>query len=427
MKKIYIACLALGLAITANAQIPTNGLLHQFRFSGNLNNGVVGATKLVTDTFEYCAGTNIANLPPRYAPDRFGTPNRAYSFYGKDSALYPICFGVVDSSKIWRSNSLKSLNTIALGSADRTIAFWAKLPQVDYTNVFRFHTSNSPAPKTAFGLDLKNTSQNQVTAYTWGGGNDIDYNTTLDTNWHFYLMSVENSELKLSIDKVVVDSLTITGLNTATGNLYLGSIGDIPNLLLDNFVIYNRILSTTEIDQVYADTSVGCLLEVTYSAYATNVQFYVTGITGNSCTINITNPTTNQLLGSSTSAGGAFTTYSPLTPIFSPYNSIAAKYTITDGNGCILEGYLPLGPSAINEVSNNQILLYPNPAANTIYFDNARVSINGNYSITSIDGKQVAFGKILQHQINIATLQPGIYFLQIKDGHNTFSSKFTKL
>jgi hypothetical protein len=183
------------------------------------------------------------------------------------------------------------------------------LPVVTNVEVFKFHKGFSTSPKTAFGLDLKNTSPNQVTAYTWGGGNDIDYNTTLDTNWHFYLMSVENSELKLSIDKIVVDSNTVTGLNTATGNLILGNFGFMHNLLLDNFVIYNRVLSANEIDQVYADTSVGCLLDVTYSAYATNVQFYITGITGDSCPIQITDPNTNQLLGSSISFGEALQHY----------------------------------------------------------------------------------------------------------------------
>jgi len=66
--------------------------------------------------------------------------------------------------------------------------------------------------------------------------------------------------------------------------------------------------------------------------------------------------------------------------------------------------------------------LFPNPAENTLYLTGNNI-IGKKYSIENIQGKVIKNG-IISSQIDISTLQSGVYLLNLIDNSKTI--KFTK-
>jgi hypothetical protein len=422
MKKIYTAFVALGLALGANAQLPTNGLIHHFHFDGNLSNEVSGATPLVSDSLDYCFDTRVNNLPPAYTKDRKGRDNKAFLLLSQEKSIMATCGGTPKSENTFISNSLKTRDAIALGTGDRAMAFWAKMPRVTSSQIFRFHRINTGlAQKSAFGLDIKNDNPSNITAYTWGGGsNDYVFNTPLDTNWHFFLITVENSTLYLNIDKTLIGSTTIPGLNTSTGQLFIGQYFAQDSVYIDNVMIYNRSLTSNELDQVYADSSIACVNpDVTATAQYTGVSISIS---------NAARPTAvcikdgdGGILQSDTITSGSGTgnvSFFNLSPNTFYY------YTVTNADGCSTTSSFTTtnNPTGVNTLSSNiRVTLYPNPANNVLHIssDNAFEKIQ----ITNVIGNMIKEENLSSTGINIAELQAGVYFAKLIDSKGAITTK----
>lgn len=422
MKKIYTALVALGLAIGADAQIPTNGLIHHFHFDGNLSNEVSGATPLVSDSLDYCFDTRVNNLPPAYTKDRKGRDNKAYLLLSLEKSILATCGSTPKSVNTFVSNSLKTRDSIALGSGDRAIAFWAKMPKVTSSQIFRFHRINTGlAPKSAFGLDIKNDNPSNITAYTWGGGsNDYVFNTPLDTNWHFFLITVENSILYMNIDKTLIGYTSVSGLNTSTGQLFLGQFFKQDSVFIDNLMIYNRALTTNEVDVVYADSSIACVdPDVNATAQYTGVSISIS---------NAARPTVvsikdgdGVILQSDTITSGSGTgnvSFSNLAPNTFYY------FTVTNADGCSTTSSFTTtnNPTGLNTLSSNtRVTLYPNPANNVLHIssDNAFEKIQ----ITNVIGNIIKEETLSGTSINIAELQAGVYFAKLIDIKGAIATK----
>ncbi len=75
------------------------------------------------------------------------------------------------------------------------------------------------------------------------------------------------------------------------------------------------------------------------------------------------------------------------------------------------------------EISAHEIFM--NQQTNTLHIYKALNS--QNYNIFSIEGKLTKSGEIINRQINVDALRPGLYFLNITDGPSPLSFKFLKL
>lgn len=65
------------------------------------------------------------------------------------------------------------------------------------------------------------------------------------------------------------------------------------------------------------------------------------------------------------------------------------------------------------ENSNSKIKFYPNPTSNLLNFENLPINEEVNYNIYALDGKIIQQGTINTSQIDIASFENGVYFLEI--------------
>lgn len=99
-------------------------------------------------------------------------------------------------------------------------------------------------------------------------------------------------------------------------------------------------------------------------------------------------------------------------------------YGMTKLEGIIVN-IIPTDPSAVNEALCQQSLeVYPNPCSDVLYLKNIPSEMV-DYSIFNVLGQQVATG-CSDGTINVAELEKGIYFLQIKDENVLKTAKFIR-
>jgi hypothetical protein len=77
-----------------------------------------------------------------------------------------------------------------------------------------------------------------------------------------------------------------------------------------------------------------------------------------------------------------------------------------------------------NDLNNNEISLYPNPASQTLYFNN--LEVNTPVEIYDRSGNKVMSSTPRNNSVNISNLPKGIYFVRINDPINPKSVKFIK-
>jgi len=80
--------------------------------------------------------------------------------------------------------------------------------------------------------------------------------------------------------------------------------------------------------------------------------------------------------------------------------------------------------ASINELSNNALLFYPNPASDELIFENPNFD---NVSILSLDGKLITEKSLISNAIDISTIENGVYLVSVvsKNGE-TISKRFVK-
>ena len=96
-------------------------------------------------------------------------------------------------------------------------------------------------------------------------------------------------------------------------------------------------------------------------------------------------------------------------------------YGMTKVEGIILN-IIPNDPSAVHEISNQHLEVYPNPVSDILYIKNL-LNENVNYSIFNVTGQQVLAGAT-SGPIDVATLETGLYFIQIKGENRLETVKF---
>ena len=244
------------------SQIPTVGLVGAWPFSGNAND-VSGSNNHGT-----VYGATLTN-------DRCGNPNSAYSFNGT-------------------TNYIQTLFSGPTGTVSRSVSFWARTTNANLMTNFAYGNSSGG---TAYAIQYNYNCS----------GVGVDYNNQaltrgsnciLNNGWH-HIVAILDATVGLQLGQVIfyVDGVQLPSITciisgttqTAnTGNIQpisFGRIHDGPSRFfggqLDDFYLYNRALTPTEVMQLY--TALPCTVAITGPTLTCNgaVGFYsVTPIAG---------------------------------------------------------------------------------------------------------------------------------------------------
>ncbi len=229
MKKI-VTILAIAFSINVVAQIPTNGLVRHYTFSGNANDNVNSQH-----------GTVIGAT---LTADRFGNPNSAYFFDGVNDYIDLPLSGLLLNEytySVWvLASSLPSSNSFA--------------------NVLSVGTSRNANPQ---GGDQSIALRNNPSFDGWGTTVYLDPNSQLITfegipatllEWFHITLTMSNNVSKLYINcNLVSTDNSLTPVSPFYGNTPEAKIGTRQTNTnffhgnIDDVRIYNRALSINEI------------------------------------------------------------------------------------------------------------------------------------------------------------------------------------
>lgn len=211
------------LCLTAQAQTWTNGLIAYYPFSGNAadqsglgNHGTAAGSVMLTN-------------------NRFGDLNSAYYFYG----------GYVNAT----------VSQLPLGGAPRTLTAWIK-PEMTDVIWGAIMYGNGDCQGKMFGLSRQPNGQIGL----WGGCQDWSAPLYATNNiWSFVAIVYENGTIRIFKNGAWA-SVTGNPLATTSSRLWIGveSVLDINYFrytfrgAIDDVRLYNRALSTNEVQALYA-------------------------------------------------------------------------------------------------------------------------------------------------------------------------------
>jgi hypothetical protein len=225
--------------------VPTNGLLAYYPFNGNVNDASSN-------------GNNGIVYGATLSADHLGNANSAYHFDGNGQYI-----------EIPHSNSLNSI------SNQMTVSFWVKVesfPSGNFGDIIISKQSGSGVSQS--GYNIYQVSQNAILLQvSSGGGNFGGASVPSDTSnyniFHHVVLCFDNGNSTSYLDGVLIS----TGSSTATigantmpmlfGKANWTNINANPfNGILDDVGIWNRVLTSTEVTDLYngSGTISNCLV-----------------------------------------------------------------------------------------------------------------------------------------------------------------------
>lgn len=228
MKKLsfFASLLFAGMLSAQNpSYVPTTNLVAWWGFSGNTNDTSGNSN-------------NLTNVGATLTADRAGNANSAYSFNGtsnymtKTSLSYNFGLSTAHSVSFWIKKNGSS-EGVALMSGSNTGGNFIWLLQCDTT-------------KTIFGTNQQGSS------WTWVNG--PNYSTTA---WEHFVLVYNNKVMQMYKNGVFVgtNTNTYTAATSAALPFFVGSaIGGSGNInaSIDDIGIWSRVLTATEISQLYS-------------------------------------------------------------------------------------------------------------------------------------------------------------------------------
>lgn len=321
MKTLTLILSVIFLTSFCYAQIPTNGLVAYYPFNGNANdassnayNGIVYGATLTTD--------------------RFGAQNSAYSFDGVNDYI-----------------TLSSYASNFNFQQPASISFWVKSNVDDVHAIFSVSDANGDSACTiVIGNNSTSSLTNELivvsyrsrlTDYYIAGYTTTNRNMLFDNNWHNITCVFDGVSTKIYLDNNLL-SLTC---NYGTNNGHYGNISNPTRALvgtryvygngvfhsgsIDDLLVYNRVLNSTEITAIYTENS--CTATVPTSN-DTSV------CSSGTCTLSATGGTTYlwynvPIGGSYLSIGSTYTT---------PLLTVTTTYYVANYNGSCESPRLPV-------------------------------------------------------------------------------------
>lgn len=113
-----------------------------------------------------------------------------------------------------------------------------------------------------------------------------------------------------------------------------------------------------------------------------------------------------------------------------PLNNPEIKLVIINQDGFAFgqdQSFIRKVTSLPDDFSNDKLIIYPNPSENVLKIkSHLNLNIGSSYSITSIDGRSIQSGLIIDNSIDISFLSNGLYCLYILSENSTYTCKFIK-
>jgi hypothetical protein len=406
----------------ASASLPIDGLIAYYPFTGNTddlsgynNNGINNGATLTTD--------------------RFGNANSAYYFNG--------------------SSNITVLHQDYLNlTEDFSISSWFNMSE--YTSTYNASMILSKHDETNDGYAYGIWNPNHITTSQivnfqannyWNTATYPDNSGVVSTNkWYHYVVTFDHQQelLKYYLNgnlifsknipfNVLVNNLPLMiGYSKSTSGIYLdyfqGSIDDIR--------IYNRVLDSTNIQDLYNECGYGTLLaknEIKLTALQDNkgvkVNWTVESEEG------ISNYTLQRSIDgvhfsaikSETAKGYKNGSYEYLdNNIPSDKNTIFYRIKINNKDG----NYKYSSIAKVTLSLLQHISLYPNPSKNWINITHEIMRVSTSAIIINSYGvivKRITLNAGSTHSlIDVSAFGKGVYFLKIVDGANQQSIKFIK-
>lgn len=228
-KKIFVLIFSGLVGLSANAQVPTNGIVAYYPFNGNANdasgfgnNGTVNGAMLTTD--------------------RFLNNNSAYNFNGS-------------SNFIQVPNSTYLQNTTEI-----TISAW-----INITNWYN-QGKNSYAPivcksnTTQMNYQLNCRNDNKLEFSFLNNNWTANYSDGFVNNkWYYVAISIKNGTPTAYVNGLIYSSTLVSNtlLQNVQTDLYIGydpiGLNEFLNGKLDDIRIYNRALNSSEVMGLYQE------------------------------------------------------------------------------------------------------------------------------------------------------------------------------
>lgn len=245
MKKQLLALFTICNAVFAMAQIPENGLVAYYSFDNNI-------------TEEHTRNYKTLNVNSRETA--YGLNGTAK--FGK--SLLP--WSSDNSESLYRNDSTLQFKT------SFTISTWIKLGITTPSNwgtIVCNRKNQSQATYNNFMLTTNlNRSTNEIKLHFYVNDSLVESPTALDTTWHHVVAVYNAGNAKLFVDGVLKHERNDfpTSINYGTPNastlenmLQIGNVAGIGassfNNLIDEMALYNRALTTSEIQSLYNATS----------------------------------------------------------------------------------------------------------------------------------------------------------------------------
>lgn len=388
------------------AQIPTNGLIGQWEFSGNANDlsssanhGTVFGATLVSD--------------------RCNNANSAYYFNGV-------------------TDYIKMLAPGPQGNSSRSVAFWAK---TNKTNTMALFTYGSGGIAEAFqaqynygcaglGLDI---AVQQITK-----GNAC----ITDDNWHHIALVYNNSgNQQLNSVDFYVDALLVSSQACSVGNgtqilntggqtpIVIGNDSNFPNPIrwfegsLDDYYLYDRALTPQEIYQLFTACTIplsgeiepcagtGYIYSVPSIPGATFIWTLPVGWTTGGSSTNVITVTTGSSFGPQVITVSILTSCGNTLPIATLTVFVRRCGKIMSENES-----MDMSLTGIESRTNKELdlTIYPNPAHDLVSIKSGSKAVSV-VSISSVTGQIILDEKFSgETQVNISNLKSGVYFVTVK-------------
>jgi hypothetical protein len=230
---LFIATL---FSMSVYAQVPTNGLVAYYPFNGNSideskngNNGTVYNATLITD--------------------RYGNSNSSYSFNGTSSYI-----SVNPNPNLNLKDSL-------------SISIWTKIDFINSPSGKGHHLIDKGSNSTNEYSLTVNQSDRKVCFNKQGIQIIASSNTPLpDKKWTHILVTYKYPTAKIYINGILDITGTISSPFTSSNSfLCLGSLNNTPDVStvvngsIDDISVYNRVLTNTEIQQLYTACYTNCI------------------------------------------------------------------------------------------------------------------------------------------------------------------------
>jgi hypothetical protein len=237
IQKLFLIIISItmiiGIAHAAEMSLDS-GLVAQYLFKGNA----------VDNTGHGHDGTVYG---PIIAPDRFGNPDGAYYFDGRDDYIE-----VPDDPEL-KPQSVSLVTWVNIDPAG------SQNSRAGYDGYIIFKRNVLTANFEGYQISASPSLIHGTVSSTWGKQVSV-YLIPAPGEWHQIAMTADSQYIKMYYDgEFVSEQPTGFPLNYAADNLYFGNSQEwfykYYHGLIDDVSIYNRILSADEIHTIYSDTA----------------------------------------------------------------------------------------------------------------------------------------------------------------------------